>query len=150
MALTSAATTETAFVERANARKETTLRRDTVESSASATTLTAIAQTTSSVEVTVGVIAESVSVMLTTPAARATALWTPPPVWPAINRSVTAAATVNAAPVNVPTPSFRVRLVKSAQRALEFVLNTRIASSAGHLVPVTRKTRARSNAAILL
>ncbi len=75
-------------------------------------------------QVTVVVNAESVSVMLTTQEVLATALWTPPPVWPVTNRSVTVGAPVSAACVNVPTQSFRVQPVKSAQRALEFVQNT--------------------------
>ncbi len=48
---TSAATMETAFVEHVSVRKETTQRRDTAESSASATTSTVTAPTTSSAEV---------------------------------------------------------------------------------------------------
>ncbi len=75
-------------------------------------------------QVTVVVNAESVSVTLTTQEVLATALWTPPPVWPVTNRSVTVGAPASAACVNVLTQSFRVQPVKSAQRALEFVLNT--------------------------
>ncbi len=68
----------------------------------------------------VNVCAGSVSVMLTMQAEHVTALWTPPPVWPVTNRSVTVGAPVSAACVDVPTQIFMVPPVKSAQRAPEF------------------------------